>query len=126
MDLDSGSFESSDEAMPHTQIEAATVNAAEEFDPTAAAEQAEATPEAQAAVAAEHTDLPDETTQPRADTGRSSAAPGGVPIGSLPEPKTARGARPSHQPQAEDISEEPEDELATLRRELRRRLRFRD
>jgi Tetratricopeptide repeat len=123
MDLDSGSFESSDDPIPDTQIEAATVDDAEEFDPNAGRAQT------QAAEAAEPTDLPDETTRPRADGGRTSRAPEAVPMGSLSEPKTARGARPeraSSRPPPEDISEEPEDELTTLRRELRRRLRFRD
>jgi tetratricopeptide (TPR) repeat protein len=122
MDLDSGSFESADEPIPDTQIEASTVNEAEEFDPSAGANAAKAETPAE---------LPDETTKPRGDSARTSQAPAGVPVGGLAEPKTAPGARPSmrptsERPPAQDISEEPEDELTTLRRELRRRLRFRD
>jgi tetratricopeptide (TPR) repeat protein len=75
-------------------------------------------------------ELPEETTRPRAEQARASR----VPVATVPEPKTQRESRmptrsasqPAPQPPPPDISEEPEDELSQLRRELKRRLRFRD
>ncbi len=133
MNLDSGSFETG-ESVPDTQIEPATVDEAEEFDPSAARVQTgQERPAAESQAARAQPELPDETTQPRADAAVAARA---IAAANLRDGQSSTrsdmrvaarvDSRASARPPAEDISEEPEDELTSLRRELRRRLRFRD